>query len=101
MVDFDGGTGGQEVHEVLLVTGTSEMSPNPVGPSRTGKGRAGDGSTVRVTAIAEVPVLLSTHTSAPRPSTTPGPGTWMPSSGLLGHCTHVVHRHAGKPGSEK
>lgn len=64
MVGFEGGTGGQEVLEVLLVTGTSEMSPNPVGPSRKGKGRAGDGSTVRITAIAEVPVLF-THTSAP------------------------------------
>ena len=58
MVGFEGGTGGQEVLEVLLVTGTSEMSPNPVGPSRKGKGRAGDGSTVRITAIAEVPVLF-------------------------------------------
>lgn len=41
------------------------MPPYPVGASRKGAGGTGDGSTVKITAIAQVPVLFSTHMSAP------------------------------------
>jgi len=46
----------QEAHEAF---------PHPIGTSRKGKDRAGGDSTVRIIAIAEVPILFSTHTSVP------------------------------------
>lgn len=57
----------------------------------------------RVKATGEVTQWWRTRTSLPGnlgliPSTshvfaTPAPGNLMLSSGILGHCTHVIHRH--------
>jgi hypothetical protein len=46
------------------------------------------------------PMFGSQHPHGPsQPSVTPFPGDPVPSSGLYGHCTHIVYKHTGRQGN--